>query len=82
MNVCFFALSGHEDRSRMSAFGVKAVLRTAEAIGLTTAMPREARRPFIHGFSLPLLMANDVAPVVDFNHGNFVFLIHHRDGYW
>jgi hypothetical protein len=57
-------------------------LRTAKAIGLTTAMPREARRSFwfIHG--LHLLMANDVAPVVDFDHRDLVFLIHHRDRHW
>jgi hypothetical protein len=33
-------------------------------------------------FSLPLLMANDVAPVVDSNHSDFVFLIHYRDRHW
>ena len=31
---------------------------------------------------LHLLMANDVAPVVDFDHGDLVFLIHHRDRHW
>jgi hypothetical protein len=31
---------------------------------------------------LRLLMANDVAPVVDFDHRDLVFLIHHRDRHW
>jgi hypothetical protein len=34
------------------------------------------------GGGLHLLMANDVAPVVDFDHGDLVFLIHHRDRHW